>query len=169
MVDEVWKPVNILGFEKDYEVSNLGRIRSSKGAHKRILKPKHNHHTGYLYVNLWNSGRSITRSIHRLVALSFLPNPEFLPEVDHIDEDKTNNSVSNLRWVSTFDNCEHSKHKRYKPIELRTPEGELLATFVSGAALAKTFGMDKSDISKIAQGKRPSIHGFALNFVDKEG
>lgn len=159
-----WKRVPIDGFGDDYQVSNLGEIRSTKTGHYRVLKPKRNKHTGYLYVNLWNDGASITRSIHRLVALAFIPNPDNLTEVDHIDEDKTNNTVDNLRWVSTHDNNVHSKYKRNKPIELRTPEGELLATFVSGAALAYVFNMDKSEISKIAQGKKTSIHGFTLSF-----
>ena len=166
MDEAIWKPIPIIGFESDYMVSNHGEIMSTKGRHRHLLKPKHNKHTGYVYVCLYNKGKSITRSIHRLVALAFLPNPNNLPEVDHIDEDKTNNNVSNLRWISTHDNNEHSKYKRYKPIELRTLEGELLATFVSGAALAHVFGMDKSAISSTAQGKLPSIHGFTLTYAE---
>lgn len=168
MDDVIWKPVKIDGFEHDYQVNNYGEVRSTKTGHYRKLKPKLNKHTGYLYYNLWNNGSSITRSAHRLVALSFIPNPSMLPEVNHINEVKTDNRVENLEWVTTHDNNEHSKYKRYKPIELRTPEGELIATFVSGAALSQVLGIDKSAISAVAQGKRPSCHGFTLTYA-KDG
>ena len=163
--NRIWKPVPVEGFGDDYEVSNLGEIRSCKTGHIRVLKPRYNRHTGYSYINLYNNNASITRSIHRLVALAFLPNPDNLPEVNHINEIKTDNRVENLEWVSTHDNCEHSKYKRYKPLELRTPEGELLATFVSGAAMSRVLGMDKSEISAVARGVSPSCHGFTITFA----
>ena len=161
----IWKSIPIDGFGDDYQINNLGEIRSIKTGHYRKLKPKFNRHTGYLYVNIWNKGASITRSVHRLVALAFLPNPGNLPEINHINEDKTDNRVENLEWVTAHDNNMHSRHKRYKPVELRTPEGELLATFVSGAAMAEVLGMDKSAISSVARGDRPSCHGFTIAYA----
>lgn len=61
----------------------------------------------YLHINLWKDGKEITKNVHRLVAAAFLPNPDKLPEVNHIDEDKTNNAASNLEW------CDHLYNNLY--------------------------------------------------------
>ncbi len=163
----VWKPVPIPGFGSDYDVSNMGDVRSRKTGHYRKLKPKINKHTGYMYVHLYNKGGYVTRSIHRLVALAFIPNPHDLPEVNHINEVKTDNRVSNLEWVTTHDNNEHSKYKRYKPLELRTPDGELLATFESERALSDVLGISKSQVCQALKGRRHTCSGFVINY--KEG
>jgi hypothetical protein len=109
--EEIW--AEIQGTDGRYSISSLGRLRSNwadipqKNLRKRmriekqkILKPVI-HTTGYLRASL---GRQSSKYIHRLVAQAFVPNPENLAQVDHIDGIRTNNSASNLRWVSPRDN-----------------------------------------------------------------
>ena len=112
---EIWVPIK--GFEKLYEVSNLGNVRSvdrvivsSSGLKRRckgvILKQSVNK-DGYNIVGLSNSGSGITIQTHLLVARHFIPNPNNLPEVNHKDENKTNNRVDNLEW------CTHLYNSNY--------------------------------------------------------
>ena len=95
---EEYKP--ILDYPS-YEVSNLGNVRNIKTG--RILKSGIGNH-GYKIVVLCKDGKPISKTIHRLVAETFIPNPNNLPIIDHIDRDKTNNVVSNLRWVNHSEN-----------------------------------------------------------------
>lgn len=112
---EVWKAVK--DYEGLYEVSNLGRIRSvsrvirwgrGKGYDKliegRILSPSTNN-SGYEIIILNKPNhKTICRTIHRLVAEAFIPNPNNLTDVNHKDEDKMNNNVENLEWMTHKDN-----------------------------------------------------------------
>jgi len=119
MTEEVWK--DIAGWEGLYQVSSEGRVRSldreitqqgyeGQGVFTRIYKGKvlvgSSTPAGYQTLNLFRSGvQERTQSIHRLVAEAFIPNPNNLPQIDHISRIKTDNRVSNLRWVSAQDNC----------------------------------------------------------------
>lgn len=96
---EEYKP--ILDYP-NYEVSNFGNVRIIKTG--KILKPWLNK-TSYLMVRLSKNNQPVNKTIHRLVALAFLPNPDNKPEVDHIDRNRTNNVVDNLRWVTISENC----------------------------------------------------------------
>ena len=106
---EIWKPV--CGYENLYEVSNLGRVKAleryvhNNGGlqkrHETILKPSGKIHFG---VTLCKEGTTKRRTVHRLVAEAFIPNPENKPVVDHIDTNPKNNRVDNLRWVTTQEN-----------------------------------------------------------------
>ena len=97
---EVWVPV--CGYDYLYAVSNRGRVAGTKG----IMKPYDNGY-GYLVVEFRKNGKKKHLRVHRLVAEAFIPNPENLPEVNHIDEDKHNNDETNLEW------CTSSYNKRY--------------------------------------------------------
>lgn len=102
---EVWK--DIQEYEGLYQVSNLGRVRhlpytikwGGKLEH-RPLKESNQHKStgGYCIVVLSKNSKSKKFLVHRLVAKAFIPNPDNLPEVNHIDEDNTNNKVNNLGW-----------------------------------------------------------------------
>ena len=86
---------------ENYEISNLGNVRNIDTG--KILKPGKNNR-GYYHVILYKNGTKTTFKIHRLVGFAFIPNPENLRDIDHIDRNKTNNSISNLRWVSQSNN-----------------------------------------------------------------
>lgn len=106
---EEWKEVN--GYEGLYWISNLGRVKNSKG---HILKQSHSRdqffgENPYLKVALWKNNRSKNFRVHRLVAEAFIGNPDGLPYVNHKDGNKTNNCVDNLEW------CTPKYNSNYKP------------------------------------------------------
>ena len=97
---EEWKVIE--DYPK-YEVSNLGNVRSTCRTLLRILRPGMMT-SGYLFVQLCNEGKNKNYSVHRLVGRAFLPNPDNLNEIDHINRNRLDNRVENLRWVSRSDN-----------------------------------------------------------------
>ena len=106
MQTEIWKPIE--GYEGLYEVSSLGRVKSlgnDKSRKEKILKP--GMARGYLKVGLCRNGKMKFFLVHRLVADAFIPNPMGLPEINHKDEVKTNNIVSNIEWCSAKYNANY--------------------------------------------------------------
>ena len=104
---EIWKDIE--GYGGLYQVSNLGRVKSlnyNRTKKEKILKPRSNK-DGYLNVNLYKEGRMKTCLVHRLVAKAFIPNPDNKSQVNHRDEDKTNNCVDNLEWMTRRENINY--------------------------------------------------------------
>ena len=91
--------VKIKGY--NYSINKEGNVRNDKT--QRILKPRIST-SGYYVLHLFDSKKK-TAYIHRLLADAFIPNPDNLPQIDHIDGNKLNNQLSNLRWVSVSENC----------------------------------------------------------------
>jgi hypothetical protein len=107
MLNEVWKPIKY--YEDSYMVSNYGRVKSIErtlyrpdgtvcGYIKEHYVSQHDNGRGYLFVNLYKNNKAKREYVHRLVALTFIDNPNNLPQVNHKDEDKQNNFVDNLEW-----------------------------------------------------------------------
>jgi hypothetical protein len=90
---------------ENYSVSNFGRVRNN--ATDKILKPGKSN--GYYKHNLYKDGNMYTKKIHKLVAEAFITNPSNKKCIDHIDNNRLNNNVSNLRWVSQQENCMNQK------------------------------------------------------------
>lgn len=131
-MDEIWLPV--LGYGDAYSVSSLGRVMrtSPRNIYRRPTGSRAKPFTptpvkafktrgGYMQVRIGPSGAQESARVHRLVACAFLPNPLNLHDVNHIDGDKTNNTVSNLEWVSRRDNVLHAMRLGM----LKHPRGEL--------------------------------------------
>eukprot|EP01038_Epipyxis_sp_PR26KG_P011103 gene11103-14901_t len=93
--------LSIRGYPNNYEISSRGRVRNIKTG--RILKPNLST-AGYKNVDLYKNGKVKTTQIHQLVALTFISNILHKPCVDHVDNNKLNNNISNLRWVSHSQN-----------------------------------------------------------------
>ena len=107
---EIWKDIE--GFEKRYQVSSWGRVRNKLT--KGIVKPYVNS-KGYLKVGLWYSrGKTAKFRVNRLVAAAFIPNPYSLPQVNHKDGNKMNNSITNLEWMTNEENQRHAMILRRK-------------------------------------------------------
>ena len=121
---EIWKP--IVGYEGLYEVSNLGKVKAIKwhrGNEEKEIKP-YTTYKGYLRLRLTKNGKGKQFQIHRLVAEAFIPNPENKPYIDHINTDRTDNTVwlnedgsinyekTNLRWVTNKENCNNPISKQ---------------------------------------------------------
>jgi hypothetical protein len=104
---EIWKSIN--GLDSLYLISNKGRIYSNVS--NRLIKCKPNKH-GYMEMPIGKKDQNRkNRKIHRLVAEAFLPNPFNKKEVNHIDKDRTNNSVENLEWSTAWENTQHKYGK----------------------------------------------------------
>lgn len=106
MKNEIWKPIK--GFEGKYLVSDLGRIKSLPNRTRKtelILKPQNQ---TYSFIDLCKDGKVKKMTIHRIVAMNFLDNPEDKPQVNHINGDKLDNRVVNLEWSTRSENVKHS-------------------------------------------------------------
>ena len=102
-----WK--DIPGYEGLYQVNNFGEVRSLfyRGKNNvHILTPARDR-KGYLHVQLYKGKKAYTAQVHRLVAIAFLPNPDYLPQVNHLDKNPANNRVDNLEWCSALHNIHH--------------------------------------------------------------
>ena len=171
---ETWK--KIAGYEGLYEVSDMGRVKSLWHGKEKILKPGKNT-SGYLKVNLCKDSQRKTIKVHRLVAKAFIQNPQGLETVNHKDEDKTNNTVSNLEWMSLKDNINYgTRNKRVSETQINDKNkskavqmfdkstGELLATFPSLSEAERVTGIAHQSISQCCNGKLKSAGDYVWKY-----
>ena len=119
--NEIWK--DITGFEGLYQVSNLGRVKSlpRKNHPNETIRKIATDKKGYSRVNLIKDGKNHTKKVHRLVAEAFIPNPENKPSVDHINCNKSDNRVSNLRWYTYSEQVNDNPITKEKINKLKKP------------------------------------------------
>lgn len=168
-MEEIWRDIE--GYEGLYQVSDLGRVK--RGTSGRILKGYKI--TGdYLGVKLCKNNIKSTQKIHRLVAQAFIPNPENKPQVNHIDEDKTNNVVSNLEWMTATENNNYgtrneraaktiSKLKSIPIIATNIKTGEF-QEFNSTKECARQLGLHTSNITAVLKGRLKQTGGYTFKY-----
>lgn len=177
---EEWRAVQ--GYSGLYEVSDLGRVRSLPREIKtynggkwtrpgKIIKPITNK-DGYQQIHICKDGKQSTITVHRLVALAFLDNPDNLPEVNHKNEIKTDNRVKNLEWCTRgYNNNYGTKNKRQsvvlsRPVAMYSLDGEKIKEFYGGHEAQRQTGILEQSISLCCLGKRQHAGGFRWKFAD---
>lgn len=173
---EIWKDVQ--GYEDLYQVSNLGRVKSLPKVVdikrcKITLKEKmlsQIEKGDYLSVILCNNRNRRQFSIHRLVAIAFIDNPNSLPEVNHKDEDKHNNVVSNLEWCDrcynqNYGTCrERAASKLWKKVFQYSKNGEFIKEYKSIQYAADSLGIFPTNIIECCKGRRKSAGGYIWKY-----
>jgi len=163
--NEIWKQVIIK--DKDttnYYVSSLGRFKNSKGIIMKDYKP---HHSGYIYVRV-NINKC---ALHRLVAFTFLENPENKAFVNHIDGNKTNNSLENIEWNTPRENSLHShkfglnKGNKRKIIQYDL-EMNKIQDFNSIIEASNFLNMSQSNIKAVLYNKQKTAGGFIFKYLE---
>ena len=168
---EEWR--DVVGFDYEYKISSFGRLVSlykrkvAKNGSVLIRKPKilkpYTNSLGYNVTSLQKDGRQKMVKLHRLVAEAFLKNPQKLPAIDHIDRNKQNNCVSNLRWCNQSLNMQNPLTKavmsdaKSKPVICIYPDNKT-KTFKS-AYVARFDGFDPSSITKVCKNKKSTHKG----------
>lgn len=174
-MNEEWKDID--GYP-GYKVSTYGRVMSYHHWNEpTVLRVRHRGN-GYLGVMLYDAnGRCRNRAIHRLVAEAFIPNPDNLPEVNHINEDKHDNSVKNLEWISHIDNCGYgtSRERRSKKMKNHPNlskcvlqldmSGNVIGEFPSAAEAARTTNVCRTKIICCCNGTRKTSGGFKWRYA----
>lgn len=173
---EIWK--DIVDYEGIYQVSNYSRIRNNNGD---IRKTKKNNRD-YTMISLYKDGKEKTKLVHRLVAQAFIPNPNNLLQVNHIDEDKNNNNATNLEWCSNLYNRRYGtgyqrsvENHDYKKIGLknskRVKQYDLNSNFIKehlGVMIAsRETGINESGIRRVCYKKAKSAGGFRWEYCNE--
>ena len=154
---------DVVGYEGLYVVSNQGNIYSlNYNRTGKVVKLSPGiRNDGYLNVRLFKNREGKNYLIHRLVAEAFIPNPLGLPEVNHIDEDKTNNRAKNLEWCDRQYNQDYSLSKQVEQYDL---SGNLIATWKSTHEIQRQLGFDCGNISSCCRGKYKTMYGFIWKY-----
>lgn len=182
MKKEIWK--DIIGFEDLYEVSNLGNVRSKD----RIITCKNGVQINlkgkilpqYIFygkgskprlrVNLSKNSKQYTKSVHRLVGEAFIPNPNNYPQINHKDEDPSNNNVDNLEWCTTEYNHNYgTRNTRQaksleKSINVYDLDHNYINSFDSIKKCAEYYHLDNSAITKVCKGKNKSCGNMIFEY-----
>lgn len=175
MGPEEWRAVP--GFEGYYEVSNLGNVRSidrevimkngvKRKTRGRMLRlGKYNSQSSYAGVTFCVDGVPSKHSVHRLVASAFIPNPDNLPEINHKDEDKRNNTVENLEWCDRKYNALYGTANirkamtQGKPV-LQMKDGKIVNAYPSAGLAAACTGATQGGISSCCRGEMRTSGGY---------
>jgi hypothetical protein len=176
----MWKTLSL---NPNYRISSDGRLYNVN-THKELKG--HLDKNGYKCFTTRCDGKNVTYKAHRLVAIEFIPNPDSLPQVNHKDGNKLNNTVENLEWVTHQQNMEHWRlrqdfatqvntpiakresklNKGKQPVLQYTLNGEFIEEFSSYMDAERKTGIRSGNISLAARGKRHTAGGYIWR--DKE-
>lgn len=163
-MNERWKYIE--GYENSYQISNLGRVKSFKGIRGKeeiILKTKNK--KGYSVVGLYKNSKRKEFFVHRLVALAFIPNPNNLPQINHIDENVKNNIACNLEWCSCKYNSNFGTRSERISKSIRgssNPSSRKVICITTGEtfdyvrAASLKYGISEKNISTCCRGRLKS-------------
>lgn len=176
---EMWKPIT--GTKGFIEVSNEGRVRSLLKGTPRILKTQADK-KGYHRIRVTIEREKLTYKVHREIAKAFLPNPKKLPQVNHKDGNKDNNSVENLEWVTNAENAHHAiehglwdavfegsrkeNEKRKRPVigYFSSPTSSTSKRFESVAEAERFVG--SRHVTDVLKGKRSMVKGWTFRYEE---
>lgn len=174
---EIWK--DVVGYEGLYQVSNMGNVKSitRKVPFKRGTKTvvgrnmlKHTDKGGYLFVILSKNNVHRFKKVHRLVADAFIQNEGNLPFINHIDECKKNNHVSNLEWCDwQYNNTygsrvERARLKQVKAVIQCDRNGDFIRKWGSLTEASSTLHIHNGSISECCKGKRKTAGGYVWKY-----
>ncbi len=186
-MEEIWKDIH--GYEGLYQVSNLGNVRSlhyrakSKGSKIQNLKQQINK-GGYLKVTLLKNGKAKNFFVHRLVACEFIPNPNNKPQINHLDGNKSNNTINNLEWATNSENQTHAilsglkekntigqmgyKNVYSKPIIQYDLSGNFVNLWYSIADAARSLNGAPAPIVHCAKGRIKRCYNSIWRYLDDD-
>lgn len=155
---------DIIGFEGSYFVTSCGKVWSYKK--KAFLKPQISN-WGYYRVNLYKNGKMFHKSIHRLVAEAFVQNPNNYPQVNHKDENKSNNAAYNLEWMTAEQNSNYgTRNIRLKKTKSKgvmcITTGECFNTQIEAA---EKYNIKQWHISNCCTGRKKHVNGLKFAFI----
>lgn len=160
----------INGYE-DYFITKDGRIYNKKG---QELKGKWVDNTGYYQIILRKNKKEKHVRIHRLVALTFIPNPDNLPQVNHIDGNKLNNNVENLEWCTNSENTQHGYdsnlyHSKRRSIKIKATHKVTKKEFIfpSIRACSKSLSLNRKTISAILYDNKTNNYDYYFEIINE--
>ena len=161
---EIWK--DIKGYEGKYQASDLGNIRSLNYHRENKLKllTQCKDKDGYKVVLLYNNGRRKQFRVHRIIAETFLNNDDMLPCINHKDENKANNNVSNLEYCTTEYNNQYSKSRALEQCDLN---GNVVRVWCSVREASDNTGAKEANISACCRGygRHKTAGGYKWRYI----
>lgn len=169
-MEETWK--NVVGFENKYKISNKGNVKALRSKTRRIaiIKKPHHDKNGYLTIVLYSKHKTLSISLHRLVAIHFISNPKGEKQVNHINGIKTDNRVENLEWVSCKENIRHAwinglsnvSHNQLKSVSNMVIDIKTNITYKSITEASKAIGMKRRTLSHMLNGDHKNTTNLKL-------